>query len=75
MLLRPLQHTVLSQDQTPYEMQTAVFQSIEVADHICCVRAEWLEASGGFSSLPDLPCRVCHRLRPMAHSTVNHRIN
>lgn len=68
-----------TQDQTPYEIQPAVwcgsFQSTEMALHICCVRAEWLKTCGGFSSPPDLPCRACHRLKPMAYSTVNHRIN
>lgn len=72
MLQRPLQHTqwFLRTDSLRNATSSGVglFQSIEVAEHICCVRAEWLKTCGGYSSLPDLPCRLCHKLRPMAYS-------
>lgn len=73
---------VRPQDQTPYEMPPAVSfcgffskqRRQEVAKTIYCVSG-WVAENlwQRFSSFPDLPSRACHKLRPMANSTIKYK--
>lgn len=68
---------MLSQDQTPYEINQQWFFFFAKAEEVESDRAYFLckgwEAGSlwqGFSSLPDLPSSVCRKLRRTANGTV-----